>query len=104
MEIPAPTAIATGPAQLAYFLSKSRRSISSGVCLRRRYWSQKTTASHGAIQYAMISRKFSYFVPALLSPDQARKNPIVPNTSATSARRSASGSLKPSAVNEIAPE
>jgi hypothetical protein len=52
----------------------------------------------------MISRKFSYLVPALCSPLQARKNPIAPNPSATAARRSDSGSLMPSAVNDSAPE
>ena len=52
----------------------------------------------------MISRKLLYLVPASLSPDQARKNPMVPNPSATIARRMCSGSLTPIAVNEIAPE
>ena len=52
----------------------------------------------------MISRKFSYLVPALCSPLQARKNPTMPNPTATIARRRASGSLIPIAVNEIAPE
>ena len=52
----------------------------------------------------MISRKFSYSVPALGSALQARKNPMVPNPSATIARRSDSGSLMPIAVNDSAPE
>src|ERR1700678_3239533 len=52
----------------------------------------------------MISRKLLYLVPASLSPDQARKNPMVPNPRATIARRMCSGSLTPIAVNEIARE
>ena len=50
IETPAPINIATGPAQLAYFLSNSSRSVSSVDFLRRRNMSQNTTASHGPIQ------------------------------------------------------
>src|ERR1700761_7675612 len=52
----------------------------------------------------MMSRKFSYLVPALCSPLQARKNPMMPKPTATIARRRDNGSLMPSAGNEIAPE
>ena len=100
IEMPIPASMATGPAQFACRLSNS--SVSSGFFRSSR--SQRYTASHGAIQYAMISRKFSYLVPALLSPLQARKNPMVPNPRATIARRIESGSLMPIAVNDSAPE
>ncbi len=52
----------------------------------------------------MISRKFWYLVPASFSPVSARTKPIAPNARATIARRSDSGSLMPSAVNDSAPE
>src|SRR5262245_61227303 len=71
---------------------------------RRRTWSAKNTPSHGAIQYAMTSRKLLYLVPASDRPDQATKNPATPNTMATSARRNSSGSLTPMARNDIEPE
>src|SRR6516162_9791058 len=71
---------------------------------RRRTWSVKKTPSHGPIQYEMISRKLLYLWPASCSPDSARKKPATPNTSATMARRSDSGSLIPSARNDIEPE
>ncbi len=45
-----PAIIATGPAQLVWRRSKSMTSISPSGVRRRRYWSQKTTASQGAIQ------------------------------------------------------
>src|ERR1700722_20947611 len=52
----------------------------------------------------MTSRKLLYFVPASDSPDSARKKPATPNTMATMARRSVSGSLKPMARKDIEPE
>ena len=64
----------------------------------------KKTPSQGPIQYEMTSRKLLYFSPASCSPDSARKKPTTPNTSATIARRSDSGSLIPSARNDIEPE
>ena len=45
-----PAIIATGPAQLVWRRSKSMGSISASGWWRRRNWSQKTTASQGAIQ------------------------------------------------------
>ncbi len=45
-----------------------------------------------------------YLAPASCSPVIATMKPITPNTSATIARRSASGSLMPMATNDIAPE
>ena len=50
IDSPIPTIIATGPAQLVCVRSKSMTSISLSGVRRRRYWSQKTTASQGAIQ------------------------------------------------------
>src|SRR5450755_1409269 len=52
----------------------------------------------------MTSRKLLYLVPASDSPDKARKKPATPNTTATIARRRASGSRTPSARNDIEPE
>ena len=75
-----PTSIATGPAQLVYLVSNSSRSDPAERWRRRRNWSQNITASHGAIQYAMTSRKFSYLVPASCSPVSATMKPITPNT------------------------
>ena len=57
-DMPIPMSMDTGPAQFAYLVLKSRDWFSWP---RRRNWSQKNTASQGAIQYAMISRKFSIF-------------------------------------------
>jgi hypothetical protein len=45
-----PTSMATGPAQFLYLVSNSSLSSSRGCWRRRSNWSQKTTASHGAIQ------------------------------------------------------
>src|SRR5450755_1331303 len=52
----------------------------------------------------MTSRKLLYLVPASDTPDKARKKPATPNTTATIARRRASGSRTPSARNDIEPE
>ena len=72
---------------------------------RRSHWSAKNTPSHGPIQYAMISRKSLYLVPASCRPDSARKKPATPNTTrhdGPAQRRS--GSLMPMARNDIEPE
>ncbi len=94
-------AIAANPAHGLCLRSKSRPSTRLP---RRKNWSAKKTPSHGPIQYAMISRKSLYLAPASFRPDSARKKPATPNTSATMALRSASGSLTPRARNDIAPE
>ena len=44
-------------------------------------WSTKKTASHGPIQYAMISRKFSYLSMSF-SPIAATMKPAMPKTTA----------------------
>src|ERR1700730_8985531 len=71
---------------------------------RRRNWSARNTPSHGPIQYEMTSRKLLYLAPASCSPASATKKPAMPNTIATSARRMDSGSLMPTARNDIEPE
>src|SRR6266702_207382 len=71
-----------------------------GLCLR----SKRNPPSHGPIQYEITSRKSVYLTPASCSPDSATRKPATPNTSATMARRRDSGSLIPSARNDIEPE